>query len=644
MKQRCLFLCLLLLPFWVSAQNIVFSAEASPSTVGVDDVVKVVYMLENIPNLRGASAPDFGSFQVVSGPFQSQSTNYSFNGGQQVQTSSVSLTYVLKPSQTGTFTIAPIIAKDASGKTYQCNPLTIRVVPGSTAPKQQARQQQNADPFGGFDPFDDPFFGGGGSDPFAAIQQQHARMQQLLQQLQQQAQGMNPGGMPNLPNVTEKDLGKNVFVKAIVDKTKVRLGEQVTVTYKMYTLIPMQAQLSKLPSLNGFWTQDFELPADQKPQQEILNGQPYQTFTLKKSALFPQQTGKLTLDPAEIKGVARVGDRYNPYGREVQFTLKSTPVPIEVVPLPTEKQPADFGGAVGKFSLSAKLDKTQLSTDDVATLTLNIAGTGNLKLIEAPVLKLPNGLDAYEPQATDTITSRSLTISGNKIFTYSIAPRVPGDYEIPPISFSFYDPATNTYTTLNTPSYKLQVSQGKNYKKDQGVAQMPGDIHPILTATPEWKSGSKSIIYSPAYWSVYALSIAGLLVVLYRKKQQDSLRSNTALFKKKNANKIALKRMKAAKEFMDQGKTPAFYEEVSKAIWLYLSDKLHIPLSGLSKETAADALASRNISSSVSEKLGRIIDDCELSLYAPSIAGQQMNQTYTDAVDLIGSLEEMFKK
>jgi hypothetical protein len=645
-RKRFLLL-LLLAPLWLNAQNMVFSAEAQPATVGIEDIVHLVYTLENIPDLRNMSNPDIGSFQLVAQPSQSHYSNVSIQGNQAVETVTLVVTYALKPTKMGTFTIPPVTARDGSGKTYQCNPVTIRVVAGSTAPKRNREAQaQGMDPFGGFDPFGDDFFG---DDPFAAIQKQQAQMQQLMQQMQQQmqqqAQGMGPKSMANLPSVSEKELGKTVFVRAIVDKTKVLLGEQITVTYKMYTRVPMQAQISKLPSLNGFWTQDFDIPKDQQPQREMLDGVPYSTLTLKKSALFPQQTGKLELDPAEIKGVARLADRSNPWGRDVQFTLRSTPVPIEVLALPAEKQPANFGGAVGQFKLSARIDRNKLSTDDIAVLTLNIEGSGNLKLIEAPVLKLPNGLDAYEPQITDTITGRSLRISGNKIFSYNIAPRVAGEYDIPALEFAYFDPVSKSYTTLHTQPFHLQVSQGKNDKRDAYASdKLPKDIHPMIGSLPTKALTTNPWFFRSAYWILMLCASLLLLAALIWKNRTEKLKSNTALFRKRNANKVALKRLAAAQQFLDQQKTAAFYEEVSKAIWLYLSDKLHIPLSQLSKESAAEELEKRKIAPTLRDRLNRIIDDCELALYAPSLAGKQMKQTYSDAVNLIGELEEILKK
>lgn len=640
--KRIFFLFIFLSNYYFTfAQNVVFSAEANANPVGIEDQVQVSFTIENVQELQGIQNPSFPGFKVLGGPFQSQSTNYSFNGNQQVRTTSISLSYVLQATKTGDLTIPSISAKDGQGKVYQSNSLTIKVVNGSLV--QKRRQQQSADPFGGFDPFDDPFFGGsGGGDPFAAIRQQQARMQQMLQQLQQQSQGM--GSPQNLPQISEKDLGKNIFIRVSVDKTKVNVGEQVTATYKMYARIPMQAQLAKLPTLNGFWTQDFELPKDQKPQMETLDGIQYQTFTLKKSALFPQQTGTLVLDAAEANGVARIADRSNPYGRDVQFKLKSQPVNITVTALPLKDQPENFGGAVGSFTLSSSIDKTSLSTDESLNLTIDISGTGNLKLIQAPQLSLPNGLDVFDPSIIDTITSRSTTISGHKIFTYTIAPRIAGDFEIPAIPFSFYNSKTGTYSTLYTKPFRIHVIQGKNTSKDIAGSKLLGDIHGINTKSFIQLSAPGTFLYSWIYWSLYLIPVLLLLAFIWRKKRNDSESNNVSMFRNKYANKIALKRLKTAKTFLDKKETIEFYEEISKALWLYLSDKLNIPLSQLSKEAAIESLLLKNTPTAQLDKMNHIIEECALALYTPKGAAQQMANIYSNTAQLISELEEILKK
>ena len=411
----------------------------------------------------------------------------------------------------------------------------------------------------------------------------------------------------------------------------------------------------------------------------MVDGKKYQVFLLKKSALFPQQTGKLILDPAEAEGTARLvtqvqqrspfADMFDdPFFRQamggslamndplfnsgmfnsvayqdVPAHLKSMPVTIDVSPLPEKNAPANFGGAVGNFTISASMDKTNLTTDDAATLKLNITGSGNFKLIQAPALQLPNGLDTYEPQVIDTITGRTNTISGSKIITYSITPRTPGDYTIPAIAFSYYNVATGQYNTLHTQPFKLSVTAGKHY--NPAVARInPSlkDIHGIELQAPASFTASQSspLPLRPGYWSLYALPLLGFIGIVFWKRRDEELNNDIALLRNKRANKVALKRLVTAKQLLLQNQSKGFYEEVSKAIWLYLSDKLAIPLSGLSRETATDALTARNVPQELQADTQQVMQDCEIALYAPAGGQQQMQRTYDQAVSIISKLED----
>lgn len=640
--KRLVFFCTFIigLAIHARAQSIVFSAEASANTMGIQDVIQVSFSLDNAQLIKELNYPQFSDFKVVGGPSSSRGSKIYSDGRQTIVSETYTISYYIQPLKLGELTIKPIAAKDAEGRVYYSNALKINVVKGSLAEEQRRQQQAN-------NPLDD-FWGGGANDPMEEFIRQQQRMEQMMQQIMQQAQQQQQQGQgmqsaQNLPKVGEKELGKNLFVKVNVDKTKVNIGEQITVTYKVYTRFAMQAQISKLPSLNGFWTQDFELPKDQKPQTEYINGVAYKTFTLKKSALFPQQTGTLILDPAEIVGVAQIQDRANPWGRDVQFALKSTPISVSVSPLPLKDQPENFSGAVGTFTLKDSIDKTTLSTDETVNLSLDIAGSGNLKLIEAPKLNLPKGLDAFEPTIIDTITSRSTIISGHKIFTYSIAPRVVGEYEIPSISFAYYDSKTNTYKTLHTKPYKIKVSQGTGAAYDANKKTTLSDIHPIISK-PFASTKNKIYFFSWGYWSLFLIPLLALVLFILFKKKNEQEQNNISLFKNKYAVKVALKRLKTAKSYLDKQQSGLFYEEISKAIWLYLSDKLNIPLAQLSKENALESLVAKNVPQNLMDKIELIIEDCSSSLYAPGGGKMQMKNIYNDTVLLIGELEMLLKK
>ncbi len=647
-RVNILFLLILGVCCHAWAQNVAFIASPSANKIGVRDQVQVTFTIQNVDNLADLRPTGFGDFNRLAGPFQSQSVSFT-NGA---RSSSITLTYVLQAKHEGKLTIPPATAKDAAGHTYQSNPITIEVVPGSLA--QQQRRPARSNPFGDDD------------DPFAAMQQQLARMQQLQQQMMQGGapmQQQQQAPQQNDATANDAEIKKDLFIKVSVDKSKVHVGEQITTSYKLYSRIPMQVSFSKLPSLNGFWTQDFEIPRQPKPTEEVVDGKKYQVFLLKKSALFPQETGTLQLDPAEAKGVARIAQKLRPMNgtlmmndpffnnaffnamgyKDVNVHLVSTPVNITVTQLPEKDKPADFGGAVGNFTIAAKLDKPELTTDDVAALTLTISGSGNLKLIEAPKLTLPNGINTYDPQIVDTITGRSTTISGSKIITYAITPHTPGDFDIPPVAFTYFNPQTGTYTTLHTQGFKMHVKAGKHYNPSHTTADNTPiaikDIHDI-SAQPlgELKLRSYPLLLAPGYWVGYFVPVVAFLLLAVWKRRNDELSRDNVLLRNKRANKIALQRLITAKKLLATNETKPFYEEISKAIWLYLSDKSGIPLSALSRETAKAALMARSVPEALQNKFESVIWECETALYA-SGGSKSKAVTYDDAVKIISDLE-----
>lgn len=641
-------ICLLLAACAGYAQDVVFSAAATANKMGIQDQIQIQYTIKDAPNLQtlGPKQEITKNFHIVGGPFQSQGSQVSYVNGKMTQSQSLTVTYVLQPKKKGKLTIPAAVATNDKGETFQSNSVQVEVVDGSLA--QQQRQS--------YDPFAD--------DPFAAIQRQRQRMMQQRGQQQQQ--------QPQAQEATDVNLVRDLFIKVVVDKSKVYVGEQITASYKLYARLPMNVNISKLPSLNGFWTQDFDMPGGKiTPVEEVVNGQRYQVFTLKKSALFPQQTGTLELDPAEAEGMARIMQKskqrdpffddpfFNSFfmddpfadeffGRtsykDVKVKLKSKPVKIEVMPLPADGKPESFTNAVGNFTVSSSIDKTDISTDDVVNLKLTINGSGNIKLIEAPVLKLPNGLTAYDPIVVDTITGRTTTISGSKTITYSITPRTPGDYNIPSIPFTYFNSQTGKYVTINTTPIKLRVKAGANYSADSKRNVALTDIHPASTAPlSKLKMNSQPLSRSAGYWAMYALPLLAFIGVIVWKKREDELSKDSVLLRNRRANKVALKRLSTAQSLLQQNKRTPFYEEISKAIWLYLSDKLNIPLSSLSKENVWDALQSKNINRDMQLQIERVIEVCETALYAGVGGSEQMNQTYTDAVAVISKLEESFK-
>jgi predicted solute-binding protein len=662
-------LCLLAIAgcLQVDAQNPVFTTEVSANKMGIKDRIQVTYTLrDNVMDVVEMGPTGMNDFAVVEGPYQS-GPNHSLSiiNGKRTESISISLTYIVQPKRLGLLTIPPAIAKSKDGRTIQSNGAQVEVIQGSL----MAQRRQAAT-----------------SDPLEEQWKQMMAMQQQMQAIQaqryrQQMQQMQQARQQQAANIpTNTDISKDLFIKVTVDKNKVHVGEQITASYKLYARVAMQVGISKLPSLNGFWTQDFDIPKNIRPVEETYNGKKYQVFLLKKSALFPQQTGTLELDAAEAEGTARIiqtvkqrnpladffddpavqqamggslmmndpffnGSMLDAYAyKDIPVKIKSAPVKIQVEAVPEAGKPSNYGGAVGNFNISAKIDKCTFTTDDVVNLRITIAGSGNLKLIEPPLLNLPNGLSHYDPISLDTVTGRSTTITGSKIITYPIAARNPGEYSIPAITFSYYNPQTGAYVIENTEPIKLHIKAGKNYNP-AALAKNGGlkDIHNINT-TPltSLNFGGKPMLLSVGYWSMYALPLLAFVGIAFWRRREDELSSDVIAYKSRKANKIALKRLSAAQKLLTQNSRVPFYEEVSKAIWLYLSDKLNIPLSSLSKESAEQALSTRNIPQDLQLRMERVISDCETALYAPMGSSQQMNNTYQEAVGIISRLEETF--
>ena len=638
----------------VGAQDVAFTTEVHTNRIGEKDRLQVTYTIRDANNIVQMGPTSLSDFDVVGGPYQQQGSNITIVGNKMVESKSISLTYVFQPKHTGILTVPGAFAKDEEGHTYQSNAVQVQVVQGSLAVQQQQRTRSRQ-----YDPADD------WASQMAALQRQMQRYNQAVhaarqrQQQQMQRQQADPNSQ-----MASADINKDIFIKVTVDKNKVRVGEQVTASYKLYARIPMQMGISKLPSLNGFWTQDFDIPRNIKPVEETYNGKKYQVFLLKKSALFPQQAGTLELDAAEAEGTARVmqtvkqtspfadffddpavqqafggslmmndpffnQDMFSAYSyKDVPVHVKSNPVKIQVEALPEEGRP----------------DKCTFTTDDVANLRITIAGSGNLKLIQSPSLNLPNGLEHFDPISLDTVTGRSTTITGSKIITYPISARTPGEYIVPEIPFSYYNPQTHSYVILKTQPIALHIKAGKNYAPG-GLAKNGGlkDIHNIDTSPLSSLSISgKPMLLSVGYWSMYAVPLLAFVGILFWRRREDALSSDIVAFKSRKANKIALKRLSSAQKLLQQNSRVPFYEEVSKAIWLYLSDKLNIPLSSLSKESAEEALSTRNIPQDLQLRMERVISDCETALYAPLGSSQQMKDTYQEAVGIISRLEETF--
>jgi hypothetical protein len=599
-------LILMLVGYGAMADSTQFIMEG-PNVIAVGEQFRLSFTL----NESGSDLqlPDLSNFDVLMGPSTSQSSSFQMINGRTTQSVSFSYIFVLRAKKEGKFTIRPASIK-ANGKTYESNSLDIQVVKGQ-APQSNAGGQQN----------------------------------------NQQQQEEAPTG-----NIS-KD---NLFVRIALDKTNVWKGEQILATVKLYISqnIPLNGfDDVKLPTYEGFWTKEIEVPQQVNFTREVYNGKIYQVGILKKTILFPQQVGTIRISPFEITCLVRqrvrqqqgfFDDFFDNY-RIVKAKVVSDPIAVISKDLPNE--PANFSGAVGNFNFSGTLDKSNVKSNEAVTLKLTVNGSGNLGLINAPKIDLPQDFEAYEPKTTDRTSTSDKGLSGSVTFEYLFIPRYAGSFTIPPVEFVYFNPNTHQYETRSTETFKINVQKGSDdqnasvvnsYSKED-VKMIGKDIRFIKKNDPKFITKGSSFYGSFGFYAIYLLSLAAFAVifVVNRKKIKES--ANLALVRNKRANKVALKRLREAAGFMKNNQAEQFYESVIKALWGYLSDKLSIPVADLNREKASMTLIDRGIDQETVNELVKIIDDCEFARYAPAAFSGTMNEVYDGAAKVMGIFEKQIK-
>lgn len=613
------FLLLLTAPALSFAQGTRIQVELSDQSVYLDEVFYLTYSISgnNSSGVRMLQ-PKLDDFSLLGTPIQSTGYNVVIDNGNMNRELITSFTYALRAKRTGTFRIQGASIRTQSGQTINAAAATITVKAG----KRSRRTIE---------------------DEFAELDR---RQQQMARKMREMMRGMDPEPAPqrqpqaNYEDFTLDKIDNNIFLKAEVDNLNPVVGEQVNVTYKLYTRLQMNMRPVALPQLNGFWAQDQEITDPGTPHQENYKGKVYNVFTLRKTALFPQQSGLLRLDPFKASGWVNVFERGNGgyFEQKVNKELASDVVQLSVAPLPEPDAP--FSNGVGSFTISSQVNQTQVSTDDVIQLVFTVNGTGNLGLITAPGISLPPGLSAIDPEIKDNIVEIMPKLEGSRQFTYNITADTAGTYTIPEIAFTYFDVGSKAYKTLKTQAFTLNVSQGSN-NKPSGTAGSPtkmSDIHPIKTGTPGFNGSGNYALQQWYYWLAFSLLLLAIAGMLFTRKHGR----NKQVYHPA-ANKIAEKRLSVAKEALAKQQTTLFYEEISKAIWLYLSDQLGIPLSNLNKVSVVEALRSRNFPEPTIQSTLQQIEDCELALYTPSV-GQQQQQALDKAIGLIAALENQFNQ
>ncbi|MDY4629708.1 MAG: BatD family protein [Prevotella sp.] len=586
-----------------TAQKLVAGA---PSHVSVGEQFRLTYTIntQDVDNFRAGNFPD--AFEVLMGPSTSRQSSFQMVNGHTTSSSSITFTYIVCANKNGTFTIPPAQIR-CDGKVVKSNSVKINV-----SGRQQAQR-------GG---------GGGGYDD-------------------------EPQMRPSGSHISGSDL----FIKVSANKQRVHEQEPILLTYKVYTLVQLTRLDGKMPDLKGFHTQEVQLPQQKSFKVETYNGRPYRTVTWSQYVMFPQMTGKLEIPSITFDGTVVMQNRdIDPFEAffnggsgyvEMKKKIKAPGITIQVDPLPN--RPADFSGGVGKFNISAQLTPASIKTNDAVTLRVIVSGVGNLKLIKEPVVVFPKDFDRYDAKVTDKTKLTANGVEGSMIYDFIVVPRNAGKYEIPPVKFVYYDTSTNKYATIESKGFSLNVAQGA---KGGGVSDFTGqdvdllnkDIRHIKT-TPEELHGVNEFFFgSTSYWVTLALlAIAFIsLFVIFRQRAIDN--ANIGKMRGKKANKVATKRLRVANKLMTAGRSSEFYDEVLRALWGYVGDKLNMPVESLSRENISQRLSEREVSEANVKLFISALDECEFERYAPGDAKGNMNKTFNAAMTAIENIEDTMKK
>lgn len=584
------------------AQHVAVSA---PTHVAAGENFRVAYMVNarEVEEFRMGNVPD--GLEVIAGPYTSSQSSYQVVNGHTSSSSSFTITYTLYAGKAGTYTIGTSHAL-VYGKKLAAHPVKI-TVSGHAHNSGGAPRMHNDDA-------DEP------------------RMRQAGSAIS----------------------GKDLFIKVTANKKRVHEQEPVLLTYKVYTQVDLTQLDGKMPDLKGFHSQEVPQPQQKVLHNEVINGRPYRCVTWSQYVMYPQMTGKLEIPSITFKGIVvqqnRSVDPFEAFFNggsgyvEVKRNIVAPSIKIDVLPLP--QKPANFSGGVGKFNISAQLNKNELKAGDPLSLRIVVGGIGNLKLIKQPVVNFPKDWDKYDPKVTDKTKLTSNGLEGNMIYDILAVPRNQGHYTIPPIELTYYDTSLNQYKTIKTQSFEIEVAKGDgsrssvvDYSKDQ-----PKDIKDIKKGDAELHSVDNFFFGSIGYLMSLLIPFVAFvaLLVIFRKRAIDN--ADLVKMKGKKANKIATKRLRQANKLMLAGKSNEFYDEVLRALWGYVGDKLNMPAEKLSRENISEKLQSHNVDDNTISKFLSAIDDCEMMRFAPGDPEGNMNKTFESAMTAIMEIEKVMNK
>lgn len=606
-KSISLYIKILLLLFALQgnslfAQEVIFKASA-PKGVVKNEQFRLTYTLNKEgKELRLPS--DMEGFEILFGPSVSSSYSTQIINGKSTSQSSFSHTYILTAPAEGSFIIGPA-SIIINGSNYKSNSVQIDVLP----PDKEAEKSQS-------------------------------------------------GQSSSSSSSTTTEIKKtDAFIRAIVSKNTIYEQEGFMVTFKLYTTLNVvDYGRIEFPEFEGFLVEELDVPSNQQLRLEHYDGRNYYTADLRKTLLFPQRSGKMTIPSGRLEMVFSVpsGKKVSSFfgmqevNVDVKKPLITNPVSINVNALPSGK-PSSFKGAVGSFTFTPTISTQKISANEPITITLKIAGTGNQKLIQNPEVEFPTNFELYDPTIVNDLTAGPNGLSGTRTVEYLVIPRYEGDYTIPTIEFSYFDINSRSYKTVKSPTYSLTVLKGDPSKAtassyvNQQQVKVEQDIRYIKTESPTFLKTDNFFVGSWLYWLWYLVPFVLLCLFFIMYRKQMKLNSNIALMRNKRASKVAKRRLKKAEEYLKKKDKENFYNEVLRSLWGYFSDKLSIPGANLTKRNIGTELSNYGVDEALIDNFMKILETCEFARYAPVESSAAMDEIYEETSDAIGKMETILK-
>ena len=572
---------------------------------------------------KNFQAPSFDGFTIVGGPFTSSSSSFSMVNGSMSHTVKNSYTYALQAYKEGSFRIGAA-SLTVKGNKISSEPFEIQVLPDDGSHASAS--------------------GGGTSGSGSQSQSQNT----------------------NDPQVSGKDL----FLKVTPSKKSVHVGEQIVLTYKLYTKVPVSSlQVGKMPSYAGFWTKDISdnNGGSLRQSSEYINGVEYTVAEIQKVIVVPQRSGKLNIDPMSIECVAQIRTESNnrrsndpfdiffndPFFNRnivnVKKELSTGTLAIEVKNLPDSSKPASFAGAVGSYTFKSDIDKTELKTNEAFTLTLTVSGTGNIELLQMPEPNFPPDFEVYDPKITTAPSVTAQGLSGTKKAEYLVIPRRAGNFNLSPVEFSFFNPANGTYTSLRSDNYSVHVEKGSGDEGDggvyasnqEGIKYLGSDVRHIMTGNPHLKAKHSSFFGTAPYFVVLLAMLLIFIIMLLVSKKREQSKEDTMANRNKKATKVARGRLKKADQYLKVKDQNNFYTEMSQALWGYIADKLGIERSKLSMDTVSETMKEKNVPDDLTQQFIDTLNSCEFARFAPGNAEEKMGDLYQKGIEVITKAEKV---